>query len=169
MPAKKTSKNAGKSSPAKTSNKITRTSVRKATIAKAVIEGKSEHQMVREMGLSRRRVRELKADSETRMMLQDLLAPHREEIEKAMRRTLETIIEDLDAPLISKLGFVVKDADTGQPLPDRQVRSQARNDLINLLARAQPKTADNQTATLTLNQLTLIAENYKQEHLGEKR
>jgi hypothetical protein len=168
MPAKKTSKNAGKSNPVNTSNRITRTKLRKTAVAKSIIEGKTSSQIAKELSISHRTVNHLKADSETHMMLHDLLVPHREDIEKAVRRTLETIIEDLDAPLISKLGFVVKDADTGQPLPDRQVRSQARNDLINLLARAQPKTADNQTATLTLNQLTLIAENYKQEHLGEK-
>jgi hypothetical protein len=167
MPAKKTSKNVGKSNAANTNNRITRTSLRKATIAKAVIEGRTDSEIAKEVGLSRRRVRELKADSETHLLLHELLAPHRNNIEKAVGRSLETIIEDLDAPLISKLGFVVKDADTGQPLPDRQVRSQARNDLINLLARAQPKTPDNQTTTLTLNQLTLIAENYKQEHFEE--
>jgi hypothetical protein len=150
--------------PAKKNNQISKARVRKTMVAKRTLEGKSESEIAEELGISRRWVTRMKAEPETQMLLQELLAPLREDIEKAIKRTLETIIEDLDAPLISKLGFIVKDADTGQPLPDRQARSQARNDLIKMLARAQPKLSDNQATTLTLNQLTLIAESYKQEH-----
>jgi len=129
-----------------------RPKARKQKVAEGIINGKTDSEIAQEVGISRSQVQRIKHQPETYFRLQQLLSPHREQIDRIIQKSLDAVEAGLSAALLTQIGTYMQQPD-GTFTPDHRVRQLSVQNAIRLFDVAEPKTNIPLVATITLEQL----------------
>ncbi|MGA9767932.1 MAG: hypothetical protein WBV94_02760 [Blastocatellia bacterium] len=131
---------------------ISRPKARKKAVAEGIALGKNDSEIARDVGISRSQVQRIKSEPETQVRIQQLLQPHKEQLERILQKSLDTIESGLDASLLNMIGMPLTLPD-GTVMADHKARNQYIGNAIRLMQAAEPKKDTPIVATVTLEQL----------------